>query len=112
VSSQLGDVAAEKFVELLRTFVPNLERVGLIWQAANSGSAQGQKDLDAAAPRLGLYVISLDLAKPEDVERVFAGLRKTRPQALVVHPAPIVGRVVQGDRRVCDRGTLTDYHWS
>ena len=93
VSNQLGDLAAEKFVELLRTFVPNLERVGLIWQAANSGSAQGQKDLDAAAPRLGLSVVSLDLAKPEDVERVFAGLRETRPQALVVHPTPIVGRV-------------------
>ena len=83
----------EKFVELLRAFVPNLERVGLIWQPANSGSAQGQKDLDAAAPRLGLSVVSLELAKPEDVERVFAALRETRPQALVVHPTPIVGRV-------------------
>ena len=93
VSNQLGDLAAEKFVELLRAFVPNLERVGLIWQSANSGSAQGQKDLDAAAPRLGLSVVSIELAKPEDVERVFAALRETRPQALVVHPTPIVSRV-------------------
>jgi putative tryptophan/tyrosine transport system substrate-binding protein len=92
VSNQLGDVA-EKFIELLRAFVPNLERVGLIWQPANSGSAQGQKDLDAAAPRLGLSVVSIELAKPEDVERVFAVLRETRPQALVVHPTPIVSRV-------------------
>jgi putative ABC transport system substrate-binding protein len=92
VSNQLGD-AAEKFVELLRVFVPNLERVGLIWQPANSGSAQGQKDLDAAAPRLGLSLVSLELAKPEDVERVFAAFKETRPQALVVHPTPIVGRV-------------------
>jgi ABC-type uncharacterized transport system substrate-binding protein len=30
----------EKTVDLLRAFVPNLERVGLIWQPANSGSAQ------------------------------------------------------------------------
>ena len=49
VSNQLGDLV-EKHVELLRAFVPSLERVGLIWQPSNPGSAQGQKDLDAAAP--------------------------------------------------------------
>src|SRR5215207_11522164 len=92
VSNQLGDLV-EKTVDLLRAFVPNLERVGLIWQPANSGSAQGRKDLDAAAPRLGLSVVSIELAKPEDVERVFAALRETRPQALVVHPTTPVGRV-------------------
>jgi len=72
---------------------PNLERVGLIWQPANSGSAQGQKDLDAAAPRLGLSVVSIPLHTPGDVERVFATVREMRPQALVIHPTPIVGRV-------------------
>src|SRR5829696_3245915 len=36
---------------------------------------------------------SLELAKPEDVERVFATVRETRPQALLTHPTPIVGRV-------------------
>ena len=51
VSNQLGDLAVEKFVELLRAFAPHLERVGLIWQPANSGSAQGRKDLDAAKLR-------------------------------------------------------------
>src|SRR5918993_4563783 len=35
VSNQLGDLAVEKFVELLRAFAPHLERVGLIWQPAN-----------------------------------------------------------------------------
>jgi putative tryptophan/tyrosine transport system substrate-binding protein len=93
VSNQLGDLAAEKFVELLRAFAPHLERVGLIWQPANSGSAQGRKDLDAAAPRLGLSVVSLELAKPEDVERVFATVRETRPQALIIHPTVIFGLV-------------------
>src|SRR5215207_11346923 len=68
VSNQLTDVWG-KTVELLRAYVPNLERVGLIWEPANSGSAQGQKDLDAAAPR---SVISLELATPGDVERIFA----------------------------------------
>src|SRR5829696_1149637 len=43
----------EKHVELLRAFVPNLERVGSIWQSWNPGGAQWQKDLDAAAPPLG-----------------------------------------------------------
>src|SRR5829696_9507367 len=92
VSNQLGDLV-EKTVDLLRAFVPNLERVGLIWQPANSGSAQSQKDLDAAAPRLGLSVVSLELATPQDVERVFATVRETRPQVLIIHPTPVVSRV-------------------
>src|SRR5829696_2298909 len=92
VSNQLVDLV-EKTVDLLRAFVPNLERVGLIWQPANSGSAQSQKDLDAAAPRLGLSVVSLELATPQDVERVFATVRETRPQVLIIHPTPVVSRV-------------------
>ena len=92
VSNQLGDIL-EKYVELLRAFAPSLQRLGLIWEPSNPGSAEGHKDFNAAAPRLGLSVVSLPLSTPLDIERVFAGLRETRPQALVVHPTPIVGRV-------------------
>jgi putative ABC transport system substrate-binding protein len=89
VSNQLGDIL-EKYVELLRAFAPSLQRLGLIWEPSNPGSAGGYKDFDAAAPRLGLSVVSLPLSTPGDVENVFAALRETRPQALVVHPTPIV----------------------
>jgi putative tryptophan/tyrosine transport system substrate-binding protein len=92
VSNQLGDLT-EKQVELLRTFAPSLQRLGMIWEPSNPGSAEGHKDLNAAAPRLGLSVVSLPLSTPGDVERVFALSRETRPQALVVQPTPIVGRV-------------------
>jgi len=92
VANQLGDLQ-EKSVELLRAFAPSLERIGLIWDPPNPSSAEGHKDLNAAAPRLGLSVVSLELAKPEDVQRVFATVRERRPQALVIHSTPIVGRV-------------------
>ena len=65
----------------------------MIWEPSNPGSAEGHKDLNAAAPRLGLSVVSLPLSTAGDVERVFALSRETRPQALVVQPTPIVGRV-------------------
>jgi putative tryptophan/tyrosine transport system substrate-binding protein len=42
----------EKHVDLLRAFVPNLERVGSIWQPSNPASWQWQKDLGAAATSL------------------------------------------------------------
>ena len=92
MSNQAGDLA-EKLIELLRAFVPNLERVGLIWQPANSGSAEGQKELDAAAPRFGISTVSIPLDTPGDNERVFAAVRETRPQALLIHPTAIVARV-------------------
>src|SRR5215203_1664687 len=97
VTNQLHDLV-EKSIELLRAFAPSLQRLGLIWDPSNSSSAEGHKDTNAAAPRLGLSVVSLELSKPEDVEHVFATVRETRPQALVIHPTPIVGRV------------LADYH--
>ena len=92
VSNQLGDIV-EKWVELLRASVPDLHRLGLIWEPANPGSLQGHKDLEAVAPRLGLSVVSLPIAAPEDLKRVFAMVAEARPQALIVHPSAIVGRV-------------------
>jgi len=92
VTNQLHDLV-EKSIELLRAFAPSLQRLGLIWDPSNSSSAEGHKDTNAAAPRLGLSVVSLELSKSEDVEHVFATVRETRPQALVIHPTPIVGRV-------------------
>src|SRR5215204_1733237 len=71
VANQLGDLQ-EKSVELLRAFAPSLERIGLIWDPPNSSSAERHKAVNAAALRLGLTVVSLELAKPEDIERVFA----------------------------------------
>jgi len=83
----------EKHVELLRAFVPNLERVGFfIWQSSNPRfSSTWQKDLDAAV-RL-LSVVSIPLDTPGDLDRVFATVRETRPQALIIPQTPIVGRV-------------------
>jgi putative tryptophan/tyrosine transport system substrate-binding protein len=83
----------EKHVELLRAFVPNLERIGFIWQPSNPIFAQLQRELEAAAPALGLSVVSIPLDTPGDIERVFAAVRETRPQALLIPQTPIVGRV-------------------
>jgi putative tryptophan/tyrosine transport system substrate-binding protein len=83
----------EKHVDLLRAFVPNLERVGSIWQPSNPGGAQWKKNLDAAVRPLGLSVVSIPLDTPDDIERVFATARETRPQALIIPQTPIVGRV-------------------
>jgi len=85
----------EKHVELLRAFAPNLERVGFfIWQSSNPRfSSLWQKDLDAAAASLALSVVSIPLDTPGDLDRVFATVRETRPQALIIPQTPIVGRV-------------------
>ena len=83
----------EKHLDLLRAFIPNLERVGSIWQPSNPASWQWQKDLGAAATSLDLSVASIPLDTIGDLERVFASVRETRPQALLIIQTPIVGRV-------------------
>ena len=86
VSNQLDDLWLKNLSSCYALLSRTSSASALIWQPANPGSAQLQKDLDAAAPRLGLSVVSLPLDTPEDVERVFATVRETRPQALLIHP--------------------------
>jgi putative ABC transport system substrate-binding protein len=91
ISSQLGDVGG-KIVDLLREIRPDLARLAIMWQPANSGSLQAHKDMEAVASRLGLSLVSLPLKTSEDVERALATIVQAQPQALLVHPTPLVGR--------------------
>ena len=54
-------------------------------------SAQGYKELETAAPKFGLSILSLPLGTIKDADRIFATIREARPQALVIHPTSQVG---------------------
>jgi putative tryptophan/tyrosine transport system substrate-binding protein len=53
----LTAIAAElagKRLELLKETLPGLTRVGVLWNPTDQGSAQGLKEIEIAAPTLGL----------------------------------------------------------
>lgn len=80
-----------KHLELLKELKPGIERVGVLWSPNNPGSALGFKTIEGTGPRFGLAILSLPIAKPEDLDAAFATILRARPQALHVHPTRPIG---------------------
>ncbi len=79
-----------KRLELLKEVVPSASRVAVLW---NPRFGAGQlKTLQAVAPRLGVTLLPITFAKPEDVEPAFAALRRARPDALNVFGYAFIAR--------------------
>ena len=80
---------ASKRVGLLREVIPKLRRLAIL---ANVGSLVGQLDLDeakAAAGKLGLEIIPLEIRHASDIASSFVDLNK-RADALYVSGDPLV----------------------
>ena len=78
---------AAKWLELLKTIVPGLSRVAVLWDPV-----PGQVHLRAvqgAARSLGVDVQILEVHKPEDIEKAFAAFRD-RTQAAILLPSPMM----------------------
>jgi putative tryptophan/tyrosine transport system substrate-binding protein len=81
LSTELGG----KRLELLKEAVPQLARVGVLYDPAAPGNVpEVQEDLPVAARALGLTVRSWEVRDADDFERVFAALNKERPDGLYV----------------------------
>ena len=73
-----------KRLELIKEVVPSATRVAVLWSPASPNGARQLKTLQDVAPRLGLTLLPITFAKPDDVEPAFATIRRERPDALNV----------------------------
>jgi len=83
----LTAIAAElagKRLELLKETLPRLTRVGVLWNPTDQGSAQGFKEIEIAAPTLGLEVQSLQVRSPSNFESAFKAAIAGQARALQV----------------------------
>jgi putative ABC transport system substrate-binding protein len=113
-----------KRLELLKEAVPKVTRVAVLYDPAAPGSLRELKEtLPVAASALGLAVRSWEVRDTDGFERVFAALRKERPDGLYVAGGPLMGvngkRIAQfalksrlptvGDRGYVEAGGLMYY---
>jgi len=75
---------AGKRLELLKETLPRLTRVGVLWNPTDQGSAQGLKEIEIAAPTLGLEVQSLQVRSPGSFESAFKAAITDQARALQV----------------------------
>lgn len=86
MASQLGG----KRLELLKAIVPGLERVAVFWNPPNPAYGPILKDLEEAAPTLGLKLQRLEVRVPEDFEGAFKAATRQRAGALIAPGDPLV----------------------
>jgi putative tryptophan/tyrosine transport system substrate-binding protein len=91
-----ADDTAPKQLELLAMAVPNLSRVGVLWNPDEPNSTPVPKSAEAAASFAGLQLVPVDMRKLQDIESAFDTLTKERVEALMVGGA---GGVVVAQRQ-------------
>jgi putative ABC transport system substrate-binding protein len=80
-----------KRLELLKEIVTKITRVAVLYDPANPGTAREVKEvLPVAARALGLTIKSWEVRDTHDFERVFAAMRKERPDGLYVSGGPLM----------------------
>jgi putative ABC transport system substrate-binding protein len=86
MTSQLGG----KRLELLKKTMPGLARVAVFWNPPNPAYGPILRELEAAAPTLGLKLQRLEVRVPEDFEGAFEAASRQRAGALIAPGDPLV----------------------
>jgi putative ABC transport system substrate-binding protein len=101
----LTAIAAElagKRLELLKETLPRLTRVGVLLNPTDQGSAQGLKEIEIAAPTLGLEIQSLQVRSPSNFESAFKAAIAGQARALQVLGS---GLIISNRNRIAEFAT-------
>jgi len=83
----LSDIAAElsaKRLSLLKTALPSVHRVAMLWNAEDLGMSLRYKAAEAQARSLGLDVESLGVTAPDGFDAAFATMTSRPPDAILM----------------------------
>jgi putative tryptophan/tyrosine transport system substrate-binding protein len=69
--SSMGTELWPKRLQLLKEAFPRITHVGMLFAPADAGGASQAKEIEAAAPRLGLRVTPMEMNLPADIEPAF-----------------------------------------
>src|SRR6266481_2513775 len=81
------DVGAER-LQLLKEAIPTASRVAFLWNPDNASNVLQFEELQAAAPTLGVAVISVRVSPRIEFDTAFAAMMKERPDAFAMTAEP------------------------
>ena len=84
----LGPEVGAKRLQVLKEAIPTVSRVALLWNPDNASSVLQFEEVQAAAPTLGVMVISVSVSSRIEFETAFAAMMNERPDALAMHAEP------------------------
>jgi putative ABC transport system substrate-binding protein len=94
----LGPDLSPKRLQLIKEVIPSVSRVAFLWNPDNASNVAILEELQLAAPKLGMKVLSVPVRNATDFDGAFAAMMKERPQALLMTNDPLhqrhIGRIV------------------
>jgi putative tryptophan/tyrosine transport system substrate-binding protein len=75
----LGPDVGAKRVQILKEAIPTVSRVAFLWNPDNASNVLQFEEIRAAAPTLGVTVISVSVSPRIEFEAAFAAMMKERP---------------------------------
>jgi putative ABC transport system substrate-binding protein len=82
-ASLLATELTAKRLELLKEILPALTRLAVLWSANNASVIQKFKQIEAAAPVLGVQLRTLELRAPSDIEKSFESAAQFGAEAVM-----------------------------
>jgi ABC-type uncharacterized transport system substrate-binding protein len=82
-SDQAGEVLVKQ-IDLLDEAIPGLQRLAVLWQAANPSAATAARALETAARRRNIQVTLLSVVRADEVDKVVETAKRERARALVI----------------------------
>jgi putative tryptophan/tyrosine transport system substrate-binding protein len=82
-ASLLATELTAKRLELLKEILPALTRLAVLWSANNASVIQKFKQIEAAAPVLGVQLRTLELRTPSDIEKSFESAAQFGAEAVM-----------------------------
>jgi putative ABC transport system substrate-binding protein len=82
--SELSTELSAKRLEILKDAVPDLQRVAMLWNAADLGMTLRYRSAEDAARVLGVKVQTLGVREPDDFDHAFAEMTRERPNAILM----------------------------
>jgi putative ABC transport system substrate-binding protein len=82
--SELSTELSAKRLEILKDAVPDLQRVAMLWNAADLGMTLRYRSAEDAARVLGVKVQTLGVREPDDFDHAFAEMTREQPNAILM----------------------------
>jgi len=90
IAQDTGGEQHAKRVELLKDTLPNLSRVGILWNPDFAPNQERLTSIREAAPALGLTLVPVEARGLDALEQAFATMVRERAQAFVVLGEPVL----------------------
>jgi putative tryptophan/tyrosine transport system substrate-binding protein len=84
----LGPDIGAKRLQILKEAIPTISRVAFLWNPDNASNVLQFEEIQAAAPTLGVTVISVSVSSRIEFETAFAAMMKERPDAFAMTAEP------------------------